>query len=626
MMNNYKKIYLNNINQKNFPKTNDNINNNIMKYGVLWAPTINIGDDIQTLAGINFLKKHGINEYVYVNREELNKYDGEPIKLIMNGWYMHNINNFPPSDNIYPIFISIHVADKNLVKNNVKYFRKYQPIGCRDESTVKLFESFGIKAYFSGCLTLLFDDVLIKNLKNNNKYLVDLDSNVEYIDNVNYNKSNYSEFYKIKHDYSSEKEIDQLLITFIFDNNYINIFFTVAKSIILSEYSNYKSKIVFLVNYFGTSKEIRYIEYKFNKIFKYKNKIYIKNILEEYPDINNEINNCYDFKSAASQIQTASVYCRFYLDKIWDNFNGNLLYLDLDLIVRKPVSDLFASLDDKHTLFACDNMSINECIIRTSNFNIDFNQIIESDNELKKELKELNCKVGKEDYDKNELGFNAGVWAINLDNFRKYRYSDILKLCMKVQSKKKIFKHNDQGIMNLVFYKNFKIIDKRWNVYDYGHNCNYTFFVNNLFEKLNNNFEDAYIIHYSGPKKPWLKNNENYFTKGVELWDYFEKFDVDYYQSYFTSIKLNDRLNTAKRLMNKYKHAKLVITTRLHVILPCRALNTDAIFVHSKYFKDPRFDGLREIINGDTEITDKKNIERDLKLKEIRDNLLQIKI
>ena len=119
-MNNYKKIYLHNFNQKNISKTNENMNKNVMKFGVLWAPTINIGDDIQTLAGINFLKKNGINDYVYVNREELNKYNGEPIKLIMNGWYMHNIKNFPPSDKIFPIFISVHISNKNLIKNVIK--------------------------------------------------------------------------------------------------------------------------------------------------------------------------------------------------------------------------------------------------------------------------------------------------------------------------------------------------------------------------------------------------------------------------------------------------------------------------------------------------------------------------
>lgn len=620
MINNYKKIYLNNISQKTKPKEKLK---KVFKYGVMWAPTINIGDDIQTLAGINYLNKNGINDYVFINREDLINYDGEPVKLIMNGWYMHNIKNFPPSNKIYPIFISVHVADKNLIENNVKYFKMYQPIGCRDEYTVKLFESYGIEAYFTGCLTLLFDDV---NTKKSDNYLVDLDSDVEYISNIDLKNVDCQNFKKIKHDYSSNNKLDEILVTFIFDKDYINMFFTVAKSIILSEYSNYKSKIVFLINYFGSDIDIEYIKNNFKKMFKNKNKIYIKNILREYPDINKEINECYDFKNAASQIQTASVYCRFYLDRIWNNFNGNLLYLDLDLIVRKPLSDLFATFDDKHTLFACNNMAINECIIKTYNFNYEFNKIVDSDPELYEELKELNCKIGKEKYDKKELGFNAGVWAINLNNFRKNRYSDILKLCMKIQSKKKIFKHNDQGIMNLVFYKNFKKIDKRWNVYDYGFNCNYSYFKKYLYKKLNENFDDAYIIHYSGSKKPWLNNHEKFFPKCVELWEYFEKFDVNYYHSYFTSIKLKDRLDITTKIINKYKNAKLVITTRLHAILPCRAFNTDAVFVHTNYFNDPRFEGLKEILNGDTKITDKKSIERDNQLKEIRDNLLLIKI
>ena len=51
----------------------------------MWASTINIGDDIQTL-GINFLK-NGITEYTFIDREKLSDYDGEPVKLIMNGWY-----------------------------------------------------------------------------------------------------------------------------------------------------------------------------------------------------------------------------------------------------------------------------------------------------------------------------------------------------------------------------------------------------------------------------------------------------------------------------------------------------------------------------------------------------------
>ena len=60
MMNNFNEIYFNNINQQySYYKlrTIEKFSEEVKKYGVLWASTVNIGDDIQTLAGINFLKK-----------------------------------------------------------------------------------------------------------------------------------------------------------------------------------------------------------------------------------------------------------------------------------------------------------------------------------------------------------------------------------------------------------------------------------------------------------------------------------------------------------------------------------------------------------------------------------------
>ena len=145
--------------------------NKNVKFGVMWANTVNIGDDFQTLAAINLLKKNNIYDYDFVNREKLSEYDGEPLVLIMNGWYMHDITKFPPSDKITPIFISVYIDNKELVTKNLKYFKKHEPIGCRDISTKELFEKYGIKAYFSGCLTLCFDE---HNKKENKNYIVDL--------------------------------------------------------------------------------------------------------------------------------------------------------------------------------------------------------------------------------------------------------------------------------------------------------------------------------------------------------------------------------------------------------------------------------------------------------------------
>ena len=167
------------------------------KYAVMWASTVNIGDDIQTLAAINFLKKKGITEYTFIDREKLSDYNGEPVILIMNGWYMHNISKFPPSDKITPLFTSIHINNELLISNNIKYFKKYEPIGCRDEATVNLFKKQGINAYFTGCLTLLFDSV---KEKNGGKYLVDINTKCNYIPNIDFDNSEYKDYNIIEHD------------------------------------------------------------------------------------------------------------------------------------------------------------------------------------------------------------------------------------------------------------------------------------------------------------------------------------------------------------------------------------------------------------------------------------------
>tara|TARA_B110000467_G_C18333970_1_gene495788 strand:- start:393 stop:1247 length:855 start_codon:yes stop_codon:yes gene_type:complete len=178
------------------------------KYGVIWAPTSNIGDDIQTLAAINFLNKKGVKDFSLINRESLDNYDGEPINVIMNGWFLHASKRFPPSSKINPIFLSFHVQKDclDLVKNNKFYFKKHEPIGCRDQATVDLFIKHGIDAYFTGCLTLFFDPV---NNNDGKKYLVDVNSSCTYIPDININLELFDDFEIVEHDtFLSNQKID----------------------------------------------------------------------------------------------------------------------------------------------------------------------------------------------------------------------------------------------------------------------------------------------------------------------------------------------------------------------------------------------------------------------------------
>lgn len=56
---------------------------------------------------------------------------------------------------------------------NIEYFKRYQPIGCRDENTAIKLRNHGIDAYFSGCLTLTIGDLFVSKSRSDKIYIVD---------------------------------------------------------------------------------------------------------------------------------------------------------------------------------------------------------------------------------------------------------------------------------------------------------------------------------------------------------------------------------------------------------------------------------------------------------------------
>ncbi|WP_299896311.1 polysaccharide pyruvyl transferase family protein [uncultured Aquimarina sp.] len=149
-----------------------------MKYGLLTYDEnknfFNVGDNIQSLAAKQFLPKVD----TLLNRERLGEYTGDPIKLIMNGWFTHNIHNWVPSDNIDPIFVSFHMnntaAPAMLSEKGIAYLKKHQPIGCRDQFTADTLKAKGIDAYFTGCLTLTLDSYKVDDSERGEDiYIVD---------------------------------------------------------------------------------------------------------------------------------------------------------------------------------------------------------------------------------------------------------------------------------------------------------------------------------------------------------------------------------------------------------------------------------------------------------------------
>lgn len=131
-----------------------------MKYGLLVTspvgPDKNIGDYMQSIAAMQFLPQVD----TYLEKENICDFQAEePTKAIMNAWYIWHPENWPPKEEkLIPLMTSVHIMpamlEKMLENGGLEYFKKHEPIGCRDTNTENMLQSKGIKAFFSGCMTL----------------------------------------------------------------------------------------------------------------------------------------------------------------------------------------------------------------------------------------------------------------------------------------------------------------------------------------------------------------------------------------------------------------------------------------------------------------------------------------
>jgi len=131
---------------------------NFMKTGIICSSqdeVVNIGDYIQSLAALQFFDN---NVDLLLNRDRLDEYDKDIVRVIMNGWFTAEPKHWPPSEKIIPLFVAFHInslaVDIILAETGKRYLKNYEPIGCRDLDTVEKLTVNGIEAYFSGCLTL----------------------------------------------------------------------------------------------------------------------------------------------------------------------------------------------------------------------------------------------------------------------------------------------------------------------------------------------------------------------------------------------------------------------------------------------------------------------------------------
>jgi hypothetical protein len=121
-------------------------------HAVFGLSTPNLGDDLQALAVA------AISPYVstLIDRERFGwRQVSEPHVFVMNFWFMSRGYRWAPHETIRPIFHGFCIGrDKVLQYRWTDYLRQRQPIGCRDQQSVKLLQAKGIEAYWTGCLTM----------------------------------------------------------------------------------------------------------------------------------------------------------------------------------------------------------------------------------------------------------------------------------------------------------------------------------------------------------------------------------------------------------------------------------------------------------------------------------------
>lgn len=126
---------------------------------------LNAGDYMQWVAIANLYEYMNLEkkDIVELSIEDLCTYKGEKIILPVNYMWADSYlcpyvteNHVTFSDDIVPVFLGVSFKKGNWewTKEWIGYFKKYEPIGCRDYATWEKLSELGIAAYLAGCITV----------------------------------------------------------------------------------------------------------------------------------------------------------------------------------------------------------------------------------------------------------------------------------------------------------------------------------------------------------------------------------------------------------------------------------------------------------------------------------------
>ncbi|OIP19490.1 MAG: hypothetical protein AUK51_01370 [Comamonadaceae bacterium CG2_30_59_20] len=149
---------------------------------------------MQIIAIDELYKSMGIleDEIIYIDTNNLATYDGEyvvlPVTMPLVDYRTGGISG-RFSQRIVPVFLGFTMVKDTLLPEEVAYFNRMAPIGCRDERTLNTLRNYGIKSYLHGCITATFP-LRDMSKKYDKVYIVDAPKEIEkFIPNHLLNKA-----------------------------------------------------------------------------------------------------------------------------------------------------------------------------------------------------------------------------------------------------------------------------------------------------------------------------------------------------------------------------------------------------------------------------------------------------
>lgn len=320
------------------------------------------------------------------------------------------------------------------------------------------------------------------------------------------------------------------LIVTITNKKYLNM----AKQLFASIYINsgFDGDYMIISNYLP-KKDIKKLEKKgiIVKIFKdVFRENYLKRLLS-------------DSTIGVDSDSTRIAIMKFYIFSKYFKKYDNIVYLDSDIIVRKPLNLLFSVKG----FYAIMDNGIWKFLK---------NQFI---------LKENSPYLFK-DYNLRKKAFNSGVMAFSTDIIKNNSFKRLKELFVEFNKSRKIV---DQGIINLYFYGSWKELPKIYNYSPYF----------NAIKLLVLKKQNSVILHSCGdPLKPWNKNSVFY-----EEWKYnLSKFkDINFK---IKSDYKNHRDSKTDKTDNRFLEIKIILISFVSypiIFLDCK-IGQFGIFIKKK--------------------------------------------